>query len=140
MTTENGEIFDGYTIDGYIAGQEGVYDALDFRYRTVDPLTDRKCEARQATVARDKRLDDEERAIKMELQTVEMVAGQIEHWDLVDPRTSEDIPVSSAAIVRYFPLHRYNRLMDIVRGGLQSDLRPDGEPPPETDDKAREKN
>lgn len=134
MISTEGFIDDGYTLAGFIAGQTGVYEDLEFTYRPVQPMDERRLAVKQRTVATSKTLTDEEKEIQLEVLAVEMVTKNILSWNLTDNKGTSQ-PITVAAVMCYFPGLRYERLMQIVRHGLQSDPRPDGEEnPPSVED------
>jgi hypothetical protein len=120
------KFMDGYNFTGCIAGQPGVYEPLEFTYRPIDRVTERRYAARKQQVVRDQRLKDEDKEVKLALLDDEMLAGNIQTWNLVDHRSGrgEPVAVSAAALFLYFPRLRYDRLCQIVMLGGQSDQRP----------------
>lgn len=119
------DVDDGHTLEGFITGQQGVYDDLHFRYRWVDPVTETRYSVKKSNAARDKTKGDEDKEIDLLMLDVKMLVGQIVEWDLRDARSGEAVGVSEGAVVRYFPTYRYRRLQEIVLLGMASDRRPD---------------
>lgn len=118
---------DGYDLDGFIAGQPGVYEDLNFIYRPITPIEERKLAAIRNAIVLDKSLSTEDKEVQCELELVKLITEKIAWWDLIDPKKKEKIPISVGAVVGYFPGVRYERLHQIVRDGLESDRR-DGKP------------
>lgn len=124
------EIDDGYTRDGYIAGQDGVFESLSFRYRPVSPVDERRLAVKTANLFNEKGRSDEEKAIEVEYLTFDMILNHIGWWNLTD---SEGQPIAKDRnAMLAFPGIRYARLSQIVRDGLASDPRPDETQPAKT--------
>lgn len=134
---------DGYTLDGYIAEVPGVHGPLSFTYRPIDPITRSKTNVLRGQVIGSSTLSEEQKEIACQYLGLQLVAGNVQSWDLVDGK-GEAVAPSAVALLRYFPGYRLRRLTEIVGDGLQSDWRPDAKPsdppPPESKLPDAEKN
>lgn len=132
IDTKDMEAFDdGYTLDGYIAEQPGVYDSLSFRYRPLSPIEERRLAIEKAKLLADKAIAEDEKEIQCELLNIQAVMKNIHWWNLVD-KSGKPAVRSVGTVVLAFPQLRLARLMQIVRDGLQSDPLPDGTEPAKT--------
>lgn len=120
-------IRDGYTIDGYIAARDGLFDAVEFTYR---PMTRREVARLSADVAKS---TDEEAA---EVAAIKLVAKKLVSWSVKDHR-DEIVPISEENVLRLQPIVA-GIMTDIVRGARASDKRPQqaDEPQPHDPDAA----
>jgi hypothetical protein len=121
-------IDDGYTLDGFILGQPGVYEDLSFRYRPLSPIDERRYAVKRRTVMEEAKLSDEEKEIQLELLTVEMVLKNTGWWNLKD-QAGNPAEKKVSSVILLFPGIRYARLMQIVRDGYASDPRPENTEP-----------
>ena len=118
---------DGYTLRGYIAEVPGVHGPLSFTYRPIDPITRSKTNLLRSQVVNNATLSEEQKEIACQYLGLQLLAGAIQSWDLVNEK-GEEMEPSAVAILRSFPGYRLRRLTEIVGDGLQSDWRPDAKP------------
>jgi hypothetical protein len=121
-------IDDGYTLDGFIQGQEGVFGDLNFRYRPVTPIAERRLAVKVSEVVNNSKIADDEKEVQIELLKVDMVLDHILSWDLKD-REGASVDKGLGAVMVHFPGIRYSRLLQIVRDGFASDRKPNQDTP-----------
>jgi len=124
-------IDDGYTLTGFIAGQPGVYDDLEFVYRPVSVVDEIRSDLKRQQVAANKALRPEDRAVAAAILDIELAVSCVSAWNLTNGPGGDvvDGPPSVAAVIQHFPRYRLRRLQDIVCLGLASDPHPDGSTP-----------
>jgi hypothetical protein len=112
-------IDDGYTLDGYIAENPGLYPAVEFQYR---PMTRRETAVLEGDIMRTR---DAEAG---ETEAAKVVARKLVSWNLVD-RAGKPVPISADNLLRLQPVLG-GTLLEIVRGRRASDRKPDQQAEP----------